>query len=76
MPRLFQVADPGHHVDDRLGGEPGHGGRADVVDTALQPWSEYPLQENAFGLEATRPLGVVRNDDDRLVRHRRRLPRV
>jgi hypothetical protein len=33
--RLFEVADAGHHVDQRLGREAGNGGRADVMDPAL-----------------------------------------
>jgi len=37
------------------------------MDSLLQPRSEHALQQRTLGLEATRPLWVVRDDGDRLV---------
>jgi hypothetical protein len=71
--RLTEVTHAGHRVDDWLGGEAGNGGRADVVDTALEPGGELRLQERALGFEASRPLRVVRDDVDSLARHQGRL---
>jgi len=64
-PRRFEVAHSGDHVDDRLRGQTGNGCRADVVDAGLEPRGEDAVQHSALGLEATRPLGVVRNNGDR-----------
>ena len=78
--RLVEVGHAGDHVDHRFGGEAGDGGRADVVDAAFEPRREHPLQQRALGVETPRPVRVVRDDRDRLVRHRassstRRSPR-
>jgi hypothetical protein len=68
-PAPCEVTHAGHHVDDRLGGEAGNGSRADVVDTALEPWGEHSSQKRALGLEASRPIRVVWDNDDSVARH-------
>ena len=72
---LFQVADAGHDVNDGLGGEAGYCCRADVVDATLKPRGEYVFQERALGFEVTRPVWVVRHDDDLSASHRRSIAR-
>ena len=67
--RVLEVVYAGHHVDDRLRGKAGNRGRADVVDPFLEPWREHALQQRPLGLESTRPLRVVWDDRNALVRH-------
>jgi hypothetical protein len=43
-PRLIETSHPGHDVDDWLGGNPGDGRGADVMDPAFQPGREDSFQ--------------------------------
>jgi hypothetical protein len=44
----FEVAYPGDHVDDALGGEAWHRGRANVVDASLKPRTEHLFEGRPF----------------------------
>src|SRR6266545_1702310 len=66
---LFKIAHAGHHVDDRLGSDARNRGGPDVMNASLQPWRENALEQLTFYFEATRPLRVVGDDCDGLVRH-------
>src|SRR5215208_6144759 len=68
-PRLFEIAHPRHHVDDRFGGQAGDRSRPDVVDAALKPRSEHSFEQRPFILEEPAPGGVVRNDSNRTAAH-------
>src|SRR5487761_1162235 len=60
--RLFEVADAGHHVDYRFGGQAGNRGRSDVVDTALEPGCEHILQQRLLGFKPQWPIRIVRSN--------------
>ncbi len=64
------VLDVGHghlDVDNWFGGKAGHGRGADVVDSQRR-WPECRGQTRADLLEAIRPVEVVGDDLDRVVR--------
>jgi hypothetical protein len=61
------VAQADDHVDDRLGGQAGDGGGADVLD-GDGGVADRARDALALGLERRRPRRVVLSDDD--ARHR------
>jgi hypothetical protein len=69
---VVEPLDGDHHVDDRLRGEPGDGGRAVVLDREREV-AQRRLDPLALAHEGVRPARVVLDDDDRL-NHARRSP--
>ena len=72
--RLRQVANTGHHVDDRLSGKARYRGGADVMDPAVEPPCEHRLEFGALLLEAAWPLRIGVDDDQSFFRFRALLP--
>ena len=61
-----EVRDAHHHVNDRFGGQPGHGGAADVLygDRGL---GEPSLEPSGLGQELLWPRLVVGREGDGLI---------
>jgi len=59
---ISQVSNERHQIDDRLGGQPRHRRRADMMD-GHQGRAEYT---QAFGMARRQPgpLGIMRDQDD------------
>ena len=68
--RLLKAPNARHHVDDRLRRHAGYRRRADVMYAAVEPGCKDTLEKKTLSLEVPRPLGVVRDDENLLVRHR------
>src|SRR5688572_22059747 len=58
--RRVEIGDADHDVDDRLGGQAGDGGAADVVHTAGDPEGEGRGEEARLAFEVGWPGRVVR----------------
>jgi len=65
-----QVPEPGVHVEDRLGGEPGYGGAADMLDRLEQPRRKSCAHQPGQARTSVCPTGVGLGDGHLLGRPR------
>src|SRR5580658_11034002 len=67
--KVWQFSNQRHEIDDRLGGQPRHRRRADMMDDS-KTGAKHP---QAFGMTRChwRPIGIIRGQDDwNRLRHR------
>jgi hypothetical protein len=64
-----EVAHGRDHVDDRLGSQPRNSSRSDVLEIAIKPGAECPLEDGSFRLETARPVRVVRTHNPSVFGH-------